>query len=126
RWRKENWMPACAGMTRRPNGREIDFRDFPRRPRRLCAASAGEAGRLARAFEIATRASAEASSRVGAAGGASLHATVAIEFLDRHAVLSARLVHDEIQPARVQHARDAAGVPRAPSARAGVAQPGLH
>ena len=42
-------------------------------------------------------------------------APVAEKLLDRHAFLSARLVHDEIQPAGVQRAGDAAAVSGAPS-----------
>ena len=53
--------------------------------------------------------------------GAPLHAPVAAEFLDRYAFLSARLVHDEVQPAGLQCRGAAAGVRRAPSAGAGDA-----
>ena len=45
-----------------------------------------------------------------------------LNFSHRHALLSARLLHDEVQPAGLQLARDAAGVPRPASARAGVAR----
>jgi len=41
---------------------------------------------------------------------------VAEELLDRYALLSARLLHDEIQPACLQHAGDAAAIPGASSA----------
>ena len=41
---------------------------------------------------------AAAAGSIGAAGGAALHAPVAAQLLDRHALLSARVVHDEVQP----------------------------
>ena len=56
-------------------------------------------------------AAAAAARGVGAAGGSALHAAVAAQFRHRHAFLSARLLHDEVQPAGLQFARDAAGVP---------------
>ena len=63
---------------------------------------------------------AAAAGSVGAAGSAPLHAAVAAQLLHRHALLPARVVHDEVQPAGLQPVRDAAGVPRPPSARAGI------
>ena len=39
---------------------------------------------------------------VGAAGRAPFHAALAAQLLDRHALLPARLVHDEVQPAGLQ------------------------
>ncbi len=43
-----------------------------------------------------------------AGGGAPLHAPVAAELLHRHALLPARVVHDEVQPEGLQPVRDAA------------------
>src|ERR1700761_9433060 len=64
------------------------------------------AGRLAGSFRTAS--------------AASLHEPVAQEFLDRHAVLSARFVHDEIQPARLQFTGAARWLRGAASVRAGI------
>ncbi len=61
---------------------------------------------------------------VGAAGGAALHAALAAQLRHRHALLPARLLHDEVQPAGLQFARDAAGLPRPASARAGLDRAG--
>ena len=52
-----------------------------------------------------------------AGGRAALHAPVATQLLDRHALLSARVVHDEVQPEGLQPVRDVARVPGPPSAR---------
>ncbi len=49
-----------------------------------------------------------------------------LNFSHRHALLSARLLHDEVQPAGLQFARDAAGLPRPPSARARGDGTGRH
>src|ERR1700692_245778 len=58
---------------------------------------------------------------VRAAGGAPLHPPIADELFDRYALLSAWLLHDEVQPEGVQQLRHAAGISRAASAWAGAA-----
>ena len=70
--------------------------------------------------EALRRRAAAAAARGQRAGcGAPLHPPVAAEFLDRYAFLSARLLHDEVQPQGLQCRGAAAGVPGAASARAG-------
>ena len=74
-------------------------------------ARSGRGGARRPAAGAAPRAAAAAARGERARGGAPLHAPVAAELLHRHALLPARLVHDEVQPQGVQSVRDAAGVP---------------
>src|SRR5690606_39618423 len=84
--------------------------------RRATPAERADAGGPRKAAPQATRSFAGS---LRAAGRQALHAPVAAQFLHRHTLLPAGFVHDEVQPARLQSIRDAAGVPRASSARAG-------
>ncbi len=66
-------------------------------------AAGGRAGRCEARNDScapAARRSSGAAGSLRAAGRAPLHASLAAQLLDRHALLSARLVHDEVQPAR--------------------------
>ena len=104
-----------------PTGRKGDLRVLAPGPRRERPVAAGSGRRPRSATcrrSCAARSAASAARGQRARGGAPLHAPVAAELLDRHALLSARLVHDEVQPQGLQPVRDAAGVPGAPSARA--------
>ena len=62
--------------------------------------------------ELQTTTTAAAAGARRARDPAALHRAVDAQLRDRHRLLPARLVHDEVQPARQRAARDAAGLPR--------------
>ena len=102
--------------------RSADLRVLARRSRRERPVAAGARGarRLADMPPQAARARARRSLPEVRELEAVRHFTrlSQLQLLDRHALLSARLLHDEVQPQGLQRVRDAAGVPGAPSARA--------
>ena len=104
RWRDALRQP---GRLRSPDLRAVRAR--PRWPSR-CPSADVPASRRCRRCPRSTggRAAAAAGSR-RARRGAALHEPVAAEHVDRHALLSARLVHDEVQP---QAERGLARLPR--------------
>src|SRR5580658_7336626 len=107
--------------------RKSDLRILPpgaRGERPVAARAAGERTRRP-TRAVAPRATAAAAGSGRARDGAPLHAPVAAQLLHRHALLSARLVHEEVQPQGLQSVRHAAGVSGAPSARPGVTRPGI-
>src|SRR5690606_41036998 len=98
--------PSTTCCARRPDferrEHDADLRTFPCRP--PCHRAGPRAARLAGRHpgRAAPHVQAAAAGSLRAAGGAPLHAAVAEELLHRHALLSARLVHDEVQPAGLQ------------------------
>ena len=69
-------------------------------------------------------AAAEAAGGPGERARAALHRARRPELRHRHGLLSARLLHDEAQPARERAGRRAAGLPRPPPAPGGRGRPG--
>ena len=98
--------------------READLREVAGGPPRHRRAAAARGPRRARGAGGAAAQGAAAPARARRAGGAApLHAALDAQLRDRHGLLSARQLHDEVQPADQRAARRAAGVRAAPSAR---------
>ncbi len=99
--------------------------EYSRRGRRAQAQApaAMAADRSARVF--AAQDATAAARGLGAADGAPLYPAVEAQFLYRYALLSAGFVHDEIQPAGLQHAGHAAGLSWPASAGTGESRPGF-
>src|SRR3972149_10000983 len=93
---------------RRTSKQHADIRTITNQPPQSLPSPAGESGGEGHSGKIPPQKTSAAAGSLRDAGGAALHETVAAEFLDRHAFLSARILHHEIQPACVQQAGDAA------------------
>src|SRR5215471_21674665 len=85
-----------------------------------CRANAGEIEYCECSRQFATKKPAAVARSIGAASCQALHPVVAAQFLHRHAFLSAWVVHDEVQPTRVQSICDVAGILESASVGAGI------
>ena len=100
-------IPNCCSNSPKPGRRAQRLPDVRR---------AGTTGHRVTAEERARRAAARAAGALRAAGRAALHQSVAAQHERRHALLSARLLHDEVQPQAERADRPHAGLCRPASA----------
>ena len=102
---------------------EADLREVAARPARPRRAEARPAGARDPGRARAQGAAAAPRAR-RARGAAPLHRALDPQLRRRHRLLSARLLHDEVQPARQRAARRPAGLPRPAPARRRRLRPG--
>src|SRR3989454_7753229 len=94
--------------------REVDLREVAARPARRRAAALRRSGRQG-AGRVAPSGSAAATRARRARDRAALHGALDTQLRYRYGLLSAWLLHDEVQPARQRAAGDVAGLPGSPS-----------
>ena len=130
RRRRSTASPTCS----RRSDDEADLREVAARPPRVLDPAARGASRAGGSRGAAPRRAAAPARGSRVRADPALHRALDAQLRRRHGLLSARLLHDEVQPARQRAARDAAGLRepppasgggrRAGSARARVAAPG--